>query len=83
MVEINARAYSKDGYTGELLLDVQSIKVEATGYSTVMDSHGDVQQDNVHQPTGGRRISGISSLQGRGRQNRSRKRDLYRDLYGQ
>ena len=33
------RAYSKDGYTGELLLDVQSIKVEATGYSTVTDSH--------------------------------------------
>ena len=32
------RAYSKDGYTGELLLDVQSIKVEATGYSTVTDS---------------------------------------------
>ena len=33
------RAYSKDGYTGELLLDVQSDKVEATGYSTVTDSH--------------------------------------------
>lgn len=33
------RAYSKDGYTGELLLDVQSIKVEAIGYSTVTDSH--------------------------------------------
>lgn len=33
------RAYSKDGYTGELLLDVQSITVEATGYSTVTDSH--------------------------------------------
>lgn len=33
------RAYSKDGYTGELLLDVQSIKVEATGYSTVTDSY--------------------------------------------
>lgn len=33
------RAYSKDGYTGELLLDMQSIKVEATGYSTVTDSH--------------------------------------------
>ena len=33
------RQYSKDGYTGELLLDVQSITVEATGYSTVTDSH--------------------------------------------
>ena len=33
------RSYSKDGYTGELLLDVQSIQVEATGYSTVTDSH--------------------------------------------
>lgn len=33
------RAYSKDGYIGELLLDVQSIKVEAIGYSTVTDSH--------------------------------------------
>lgn len=33
------RPYSKDGYTGELLLDVQSITVEATGYSTVTDSH--------------------------------------------
>ena len=33
------RAYSKDGYTGELLLDVQSVKVEATGYSTVTDNH--------------------------------------------
>ena len=33
------RPYSKDGYTGELLLDVQSIQVEATGYSTVTDSH--------------------------------------------
>lgn len=33
------RQYSKDGYTGELLLDVQSIKVKATGYSTVTDSH--------------------------------------------
>ena len=33
------RVYSKDGYTGELLLDVQSIKVEAIGYSTVTDSH--------------------------------------------
>ena len=33
------RQYSKDGYTGELLLDVQSISVEATGYSTVTDSH--------------------------------------------
>ena len=33
------RAYSKDGYTGELLLDVQSTKVEATGYTTVTDSH--------------------------------------------
>ena len=64
MVEINARAYSKDGYTGELLLDVQSIKVEVTGYSTVMDSHGDVQQDDVHQPSGGGRLSGNSGLQG-------------------
>ena len=33
------RQYSKDGYTGELLLDVQSITVEATGYRTVTDSH--------------------------------------------
>ena len=33
------RPYSKDGYTGELVLDVQSITVEATGYSTVTDSH--------------------------------------------
>ena len=33
------RQYSKDGYTGELLLDVQSITVKATGYSTVTDSH--------------------------------------------
>lgn len=33
------RPYSKDGYTGELLLDVQSIQVEATGYSTVTDGH--------------------------------------------
>lgn len=33
------RQYSKDGYTGELLLDVQSITVEATGYSTVTDSN--------------------------------------------
>ena len=33
------RQYSKDGYTGELLLDVQSITEEATGYSTVTDSH--------------------------------------------
>lgn len=33
------RQYSKDGYTGELVLDVQSITVEATGYSTVTDSH--------------------------------------------
>lgn len=33
------RVYSKDGYIGELLLDVQSIKVEAIGYSMVTDSH--------------------------------------------
>ncbi len=33
------RSYSKDGYTGELVLDVQSITVEATGYSTVTDGH--------------------------------------------
>ena len=33
------RAYDKDGYAGELLLDVQSIKVEATGYRTVTNSH--------------------------------------------
>ena len=30
---------AKIGYTGELVLDVQSIAVEATGYSTVTDSH--------------------------------------------
>ena len=34
-----ARTYSEDGYEGELLLDVKSVKVEATGYSTVTDSH--------------------------------------------
>lgn len=33
------RPYNKDGYTGDLLLDVQSIGVDATGYSTVTDSH--------------------------------------------
>lgn len=33
------RAYTKDGYSGDLTLDLQSIKVEATGYKTVTDSH--------------------------------------------
>ena len=33
------RPYNKAGYTGDLLLDVQSIGVDATGYSTVTDSH--------------------------------------------
>lgn len=32
-------AYNEDGYSGELLLDVQSIKVAATAYHTVTDSH--------------------------------------------
>lgn len=33
------RAYTKDDYSGDLTLDLQSIKVEATGYKTVTDSH--------------------------------------------
>ena len=33
------RTYTKDGYNGDLTLDLQSIKVEATGYKTVTDSH--------------------------------------------
>lgn len=33
------KSYTKDGYIGDLTLDLQSIKVEATGYKTVTDSH--------------------------------------------
>ncbi len=33
------KAYTKDGYSGDLTLDLQSIKVEVTGYKTVTDSH--------------------------------------------
>ena len=33
------KAYTKDDYSGDLTLDLQSIKVEATGYKTVTDSH--------------------------------------------
>ena len=33
------KAYTKDGYSGDLTLDLQSIKVETTGYKTVTDSH--------------------------------------------
>lgn len=33
------KAYTKDGYIGDLTLDLQSIKVAATGYRTVTDSH--------------------------------------------
>lgn len=35
----STRSYSEEGYAGTLLLDIQSIKVEATSYSTVTDSH--------------------------------------------
>lgn len=33
------KTYAKDGFIGDLTLDLQSIKVEATGYKTVTDSH--------------------------------------------
>lgn len=33
------KSYTKDGYIGDLTLDLQSIKVETTGYKTVTDSH--------------------------------------------
>ena len=33
------KSYTKDGYIGDLTLDLQSIKVEATGYKTVTNSH--------------------------------------------
>ena len=33
------KAYTKDGYSGDLTLDLQSIKVEVTGYKTATDSH--------------------------------------------
>ena len=33
------KSYTKDGYIGDLTLDLQSIKVAATGYRTVTDSH--------------------------------------------
>ena len=33
------KTYAKDGFIGDLMLDLQSIKVEATGYKTVTDSH--------------------------------------------
>lgn len=33
------KTYAKDGFVGDLTLDLQSIKVEATGYKTVTDSH--------------------------------------------
>ena len=33
------KAYTKDGYIGDLTLDLQSIKVAVTGYRTVTDSH--------------------------------------------
>lgn len=33
------KSYIKDGYIGDLTLDLQSIKVEAIGYKTVTDSH--------------------------------------------
>ena len=33
------KSYGKDGFVGDLTLDLQSIKVEATGYKTVTDSH--------------------------------------------
>lgn len=34
-----AKTYAKDGFIGDLTLDLQSINVEATGYKTVTDSH--------------------------------------------
>ena len=33
------KSYVKDGFVGDLTLDLQSINVEATGYKTVTDSH--------------------------------------------
>ena len=33
------KSYVKDGFVGDLTLDLQSIKVEVTGYRTVTDSH--------------------------------------------
>lgn len=33
------KAYTKDGYSGDLTLDLQSVQVNATGYKTITDSH--------------------------------------------
>ncbi len=33
------RAYNKDGYTGTLTLDTESVNIEPTGYETVTDSY--------------------------------------------
>ena len=33
------KTYAENGFVGDLTLDLQSIKVEATGYKTVTDSH--------------------------------------------